>query len=104
MKNALALSFKEFGLNHLKLRRFDLPTLTPSSVHLKFIASPINPSDINQLNGVYPVKACEYESSNESFYIGGNEGVARVIDLGKDVKHLKKGDLVIPSTSGFGIS
>ena len=50
----------------------DVENNIPSGhVAVKFCVSPINPSDINTLQGVYPIKP--------SFpAIGGNEGVAKV--------------------------
>ncbi|KAH9508944.1 hypothetical protein Btru_048360 [Bulinus truncatus] len=57
--------------------------------------APINPSDINMIEGTYfiqpPLPA-----------ILGNEGVGRVIDFGNKVKGLEIGDLVIPSDTAWG--
>ena len=64
-------------------------------VKIKFLASPINPSDINIVQGVYglPTKVPA---------IGGNEGVAVVTEIGSNVNKLAVGDWVIPFHSGFG--
>eukprot|EP00116_Pleurobrachia_bachei_P006077 sb/3466339/ len=69
--------------------------ITGSSVLLQFLASAINPSDYNQVEGKYPVPM-------ELPGIGGNEGSARVIEVGDNVTSLKVGDTVIPSIAGFG--
>lgn len=34
--------------------------------------------------------------------VGGNEGVAQVIEVGSQVNSLKKGDWVIPKDAGLG--
>ena len=66
-----------------------------NQVHVKFQASPINPADINQIQGVYAVKP-------PLPAIGGNEGYGIVEAVGPEVKDLKPGDFVIPAFSGFG--
>jgi len=70
--------------------------MTDSSLLLEFLASPINPSDINQVQGVYPIRP---DLPNA---IGGNEGVARVVKVGSSLKEWKVGQLVFPSTACFG--
>ena len=66
-----------------------------TDVAVKMLAAPINPSDINMVEGVYGIKA--------SFpAVGGNEGVGVVKKVGSGVKGLKEGDWVIPSSAGFG--
>lgn len=57
---------------------------------VRFLASPINPSDLNQIEGVYPIKPASFPA------VGGNEGVARVESVGCEIKRFKVGDLVIP--------
>jgi len=72
-----------------------IPPLTPRSILLRFLAAPINPADINMIEGVYniqpPLPA-----------VGGNEGVASVVAVGSDVSSLRPGDWVIPALPGFG--
>ena len=69
--------------------------LAANEVALKFIAAPINPSDINLANGTYgkkvPLPA-----------VGGNEGVAVVEQVGHQVKNVKVGDWVLPAVAPFG--
>ena len=62
---------------------------------IKFLASPINPSDINMIEGVYGKNA-------KLPAVAGNEGVAVVTEVGSGIKTLQKGDWVIPFASGFG--
>lgn len=59
------------------------------------MAAPINPADINTIQGVYPIKPTLPA-------IPGNEGVAEIIAVGDDVKKLKIGDWVIPVKNAWG--
>ncbi|XP_053123026.1 enoyl-[acyl-carrier-protein] reductase, mitochondrial isoform X2 [Hemicordylus capensis] len=59
------------------------------------IAAPINPSDINMIQGTYAVLA-------DLPAVGGNEGVGQVVGVGSHVTSLKPGDLVIPADAGLG--
>mmetsp|Transcript_28079 Transcript_28079/g.47240 ORF Transcript_28079/g.47240 Transcript_28079/m.47240 type:complete len:378 (+) Transcript_28079:46-1179(+) len=70
-------------------------SLGASEVALKFIAAPINPSDINLAEGTYGTKV-------PLPAVGGNEGVAMVDKVGASVKSLKEGDWVIPTKAPFG--
>ncbi|XP_042510131.1 enoyl-[acyl-carrier-protein] reductase, mitochondrial isoform X2 [Macadamia integrifolia] len=59
------------------------------------LAAPINPSDINRIEGVYPVRPPVPA-------IGGYEGVGEVQSLGSAVRGLSPGDWVIPSPLSSG--
>ncbi|XP_020422360.1 probable trans-2-enoyl-CoA reductase, mitochondrial isoform X3 [Prunus persica] len=59
------------------------------------LAAPINPSDINRIEGVYPVRP-------QVPAVGGYEGVGEVHSVGAAVKGFLPGDLVIPSPPSFG--
>ncbi|KAK4760614.1 hypothetical protein SAY87_005507 [Trapa incisa] len=65
-------------------------------VCVKMLASPINPSDINRIEGVYPVRP-------DVPAVGGYEGVGEIYLVGSQVEDFSPGDLVIPSplTSGM---
>ncbi|VDM66047.1 unnamed protein product [Strongylus vulgaris] len=68
------LVYAEYGdpVKVLKLQTIDLPDTPPSGhVHVKWIASPINPADLNTLQGVYPIKP-------PLPAVGGSEGFGRV--------------------------
>jgi trans-2-enoyl-CoA reductase len=73
---------------------------------LRFLASPINPADINQIQGVYPSKPTFTTSLStpNPIAVAGNEGVAEIIALGDKVKSegYKKGDWVFMKGPGFG--
>ena len=80
------------------------------SIVLRTLAFPINPSDINQLMGVYPSfpeKTLDYQTKEPSA-IAGNEGLFEVIHLPKsgssstNVGDLKVGDWVIPLQANQG--
>ncbi|KAJ3307988.1 hypothetical protein HDU76_004197 [Blyttiomyces sp. JEL0837] len=82
----------------LSIQNIPLDPITPTTVRIKFLATPINPADINQVQGTYPIKP----RFNNGIAIGGNEGVAEIVQVGSHVKGLSKGDLVLPKSSGFG--
>jgi trans-2-enoyl-CoA reductase len=60
------------------------------------LAAPINPADLNMIEGVYGVKP-------KLPAIGGNEGVGTIIGVGSAVKGLSVNDNVIPATPGLGM-
>ncbi|KAJ3091773.1 hypothetical protein HK102_013479 [Quaeritorhiza haematococci] len=82
-----------------RARSIPLPRPTPSDVKIKFITFPINPADINQIQGTYPVQP---RLEDDNGYVPGNEGLAEVVEVGDAVKDLAVGDWVIPATPGFG--
>jgi trans-2-enoyl-CoA reductase len=67
----------------------------PGQVLLRMLAAPVNPSDLNQIQGRYPVQPALPA-------VAGNEGVARVTALGPDVSDFALGELVLPPVGGFG--
>ncbi|TFY72020.1 hypothetical protein EVG20_g1000 [Dentipellis fragilis] len=76
----------------------DLPPTSPGLVNLRVLLSPVNPSDINVIEGVYPLKPnpVSLPSVTGQVYIGGNEGLAEVKEIGEGVEGLEVGDWVIP--------
>jgi trans-2-enoyl-CoA reductase len=64
------------------------PTPAPGEVIVKMRAAPINPADLNQIEGKYPVRA-------ELPATPGFEGAGIVVDAAADVKGLANGALVI---------
>ena len=64
------------------------PTPAPGEVIVKMRAAPINPADLNQIEGKYPVRA-------ELPATPGFEGAGIVVVVGADVKGLTSGALVI---------
>lgn len=70
---------------------------TDNLVLVKMLAAPVNPSDINQIQGSYPLQA------KSSTRVAGNEGVG-VIEAVQDGSSspFKVGDWVIPRKGAFG--
>ncbi|XP_063143330.1 enoyl-[acyl-carrier-protein] reductase, mitochondrial isoform X3 [Rattus norvegicus] len=73
----------------------ELTAVEGSDVHVKMLAAPINPSDINMIQGNYGLLP-------KLPAVGGNEGVGQVIAVGSSVSGLKPGDWVIPANAGLG--
>ncbi|KAL5531318.1 hypothetical protein ACEPAG_4195 [Sanghuangporus baumii] len=80
-----------------------LPPPRPKSVNIRYVLSPINPSDINVIEGVYPTKPEARAdlarvgpgSAEEPCFIVGNEGLAEVQEVGEGVNDLVPGDRVV---------
>ncbi|KAH8420998.1 hypothetical protein KR222_001596 [Zaprionus bogoriensis] len=64
-------------------------------VLVKILAAPINPADINTIQGKYPVKP-KFPA------VAGNEFVGEVISVGEKVKCLQPGAHVVPLATGLG--
>ncbi|MCL7041986.1 hypothetical protein MKW94_008236 [Papaver nudicaule] len=89
---SLAVVFEQLGSPDEVTRIIELPPveIKENEVCVKMLASPINPADINMIQGVYaknvPLPA-----------VGGQEGVGEVHAFGSAVQGLSLGDWVIPS-------
>ncbi|KAL3077123.1 hypothetical protein niasHS_013112 [Heterodera schachtii] len=79
----------------LSNEKIDQNAIGANEVFVRWMASPINPSDINQIQGVYPIKP-------PLPAVAGNEGCARVEKIGSNVRELKVGDIVLPTNAGLG--
>ena len=88
----------------LSARTFpNLPPPASQHVNVRFIMSPINPADINVVEGVYPLKpSADSSLTNEPLFVGGNEGLAEVTEVGHGVTELAKGDRVVMVGSQLG--
>lgn len=75
-----------------------------SQVTLRLLAAPMNPADVNQIQGTYPTKPPFQMSlgTAEPSAVAGNEGAFEVISTGADVKNLARGDWVIMKRTGNG--
>lgn len=91
------LVFNEFGEPLKVIHKEECITEVPKNndVVVKMIAAPINPADINTIQGKYPVKP-------KLPAVAGNEGVGEIVSLGPNVTEFKLGDRVIPLQSGLG--
>uniref|UniRef100_A0A8C3J8T9 Enoyl-[acyl-carrier-protein] reductase, mitochondrial n=1 Tax=Calidris pygmaea TaxID=425635 RepID=A0A8C3J8T9_9CHAR len=77
------------------LKDLEVAKLGDSDVHVKMLAAPINPADINMIQGTYPILS-------PLPAVGGNEGVGEVLEVGRRVATLRPGDWVIPASTGLG--
>ena len=86
---AQVLAFERFGppAEVLSLRDEPLPSLSPDAVRVRIECSPINPADLNYVEGTYGIKP-------PLPAVGGVEGAGTVVEAGAAVTALKVGDLV----------
>ncbi|KAL1756815.1 hypothetical protein FB107DRAFT_210590 [Schizophyllum commune] len=98
-----AIVYAKNGEPSSVLRAVSYPPLEapkPGTINVKYILSPINPADVNVIEGVYPAKpspdASLQSRTDEPVFVGGNEGLAQVTAVGSDVKGLSEGDWVVP--------
>jgi len=63
---------------------------------VKWLLSPVNPADINTIQGKYPSKP-------PLPAVPGNEGVGEIVAVGSNVQGLHVGDRVVPNGPNFGI-
>ncbi|KAL4780494.1 hypothetical protein BJX76DRAFT_350938 [Aspergillus varians] len=103
---AKALVYSRYGepKDVLRLHKHSISAPNGSQVNLRLIAAPLNPADVNQIQGVYPSKPPFQTTlgTHEPSAIGGNEGAFEVIATGPGVKGLTKGDWVIMKRTGQG--
>ncbi|KAK5062675.1 hypothetical protein LTR84_004748 [Exophiala bonariae] len=96
---AKALVFSKYGepQDVLSLHGHSISPAAGTNVVVRMLVAPINPADINQIQGVYPSKPNMSTAlgTSEPSAVAGNEGVAEVISTGSGVKSLSKGDWVI---------
>jgi trans-2-enoyl-CoA reductase len=94
-----AIVYESHGQPDAVTKLVDIPgvKVKENDVCVKMLAAPINPSDINRIQGVYPVRP-------EPPAVGGYEGVGEVHSVGAAVMAFSPGDWVIPSPPSFGTS
>lgn len=97
VSSASSLVYESYGppTDVLQLKTVDLPSVGPHQALVEFLAAPINPSDINTIEGKYPLKP-------PLPAVPGNEGVGVVLEVGSDVTNIKIGDAVVPLETGLG--
>ncbi|XP_077337889.1 enoyl-[acyl-carrier-protein] reductase, mitochondrial isoform X2 [Lithobates pipiens] len=79
----------------LRLQKLEVTSPADYEVAVKMLAAPINPSDINMIQGTYALLP-------QLPAVGGNEGVGVVAEVGHHVSSLRPGDWVIPVDAGLG--
>ena len=107
-----AIVYSQNGEPASVLRALTYPTLPPppaGALTVRYLLAPVNPSDINVVQGVYPAKPAPVSltpsgvgSADEPVFVGGNEGVAEVTAIGAGVEGLRKGDWVIMAKQQAG--
>ncbi|GJN67528.1 mitochondrial 2-enoyl thioester reductase [Purpureocillium lilacinum] len=89
----------------LKLHTHSIsPSIPSTSVLVRCLAAPINPADVNTIQGTYGSKQplTSLIGTSEPSAVPGNEGVFEVLSAGSPSSELKKGDWVIPAASQIG--
>src|SRR5260370_23393349 len=89
-KNILAAVYERHGnpADVLRVESRPWPTPAAGEAIVKMEAAPINPADLNQIEGKYPIRA-------ELPATPGFEGAGVVVDLGGSLTHVVAGALVI---------
>ena len=82
-------------LKVVQVPALDVSALGSTAVHVRMLAAPINPADINMAEGVYGIKPPLPATA-------GNEGVGVVQSCGALVNTFKPGDWVIPADAASG--
>ncbi|XP_030044825.1 enoyl-[acyl-carrier-protein] reductase, mitochondrial-like, partial [Microcaecilia unicolor] len=91
-----ALVYKRHGhySDVLQLEKVLLPLVGDEDIRIKMLAAPVNPADLNMLQGTYAILP-PFPA------VGGNEGIGEVLEVGSKVCDAKPGDWVIPVDAGF---
>src|ERR1041384_4143789 len=89
-KNVTVVCFYETGVPEevVRVEKWELPPIQPHQVLVEMEAAPINPADLNVLEGKYPVRLALPAGV-------GNEGVGVVAQCGSAVRDLQTGRRVI---------
>lgn len=92
-----AIFYEDHGPPDTVTKVVEMPPveIKANDVCVKMLAAPINPSDINRIQGVYPVRPPVPA-------VGGYEGVGEVHSVGSAVNGLSPGNLVMASPPSPG--
>jgi trans-2-enoyl-CoA reductase len=105
-QTARAVVYSSYGVptETVKVYRHEIPDAKGNEVVIKLLAAPINPADINQVEGVYPSRPAMTKDlgTEEPSAVGGNEGVFEVVQVGSEVTKVAVGDWVHPRVGNFG--
>ncbi|CAN7983181.1 unnamed protein product [Ixodes pacificus] len=97
-QKSYAIQFKEFGDPCKVLEKVEDPVVSdigPDEISVKILAAPINPSDINTIQGTYGIKPNLPAKA-------GLEGVGEVTKIGKNVKNMDVGSWVLLPGDSWG--
>jgi len=89
-KNVSAIVIHEFGTpaEVVRVESVELPAVTPNAARVRMLAAPINPADLNVLEGKYPIRP-------KLPGVPGMEGVGVVEEIGAEVRHVRVGERVL---------
>ncbi|KAK7030773.1 mitochondrial putative trans-2-enoyl-CoA reductase [Favolaschia claudopus] len=81
-----------------------LPSPQSGTVNIKYLLAPINPADINVIQGVYPAKPTltSLVAGQPEVFVGGNEGLGEITQIGPDVSGMSVGDWVVMTKAQAG--
>lgn len=105
---AKSLVFSRFGepADVLSLHTHSIsPVLPDGAALVRALAAPINPADVNTIQGTYGAKPdfSPLLGTPEPAAVPGNEGCFEVLAVGPGLgSALRPGDWVIPASTGFG--
>jgi trans-2-enoyl-CoA reductase len=94
--NVSAIVIHEFGppAEVARVETVELPDVPPNGARVRVLAAPINPADLNVLEGKYPIRPALPG-------VPGVEGAGVVEEIGGEVTHMHVGDAVLlPAGSG----
>ncbi|MGB8356255.1 MAG: 2-enoyl thioester reductase domain-containing protein [Chthoniobacteraceae bacterium] len=91
MSSISAIVYHEHGdpATVIKLEQQTLPEVRVDEVRIRILAAPINPADLNVIEGKYPIRP-------PMPAVPGVEGAGVVEVAGAEVTHINVGDLVLP--------
>lgn len=80
------------------------PSLPPNAVLVRTLAAPINPADINAVQGTYGAKTAfsSLIGTAEPSAVPGSEACFEVVSVGPGVTSLHPGDWALPAGAGMG--
>ncbi|KAL8690462.1 MAG: hypothetical protein Q9218_004098 [Villophora microphyllina] len=103
---AKALMYPKHGspVDVLTLHTHSISPPHSNLLTLRTLAAPLNPADINQIQGTYPTAPpfTRTLGTPETSAVPGNEACFEVLSAGSGCKNLAKGDWVIPRQTGLG--
>jgi len=109
-KSTQAIVYSSYGEPSKVLHGASLPPLPspppPGTLNVRYLLAPINPADLNTIEGVYPstppLRLPSETGLQEAVYVAGNEGLGQVIELGDGVEEVREGDWIVMARSQSG--